>query len=307
MVSMFHQSVLYQEVIQSLQPASGGYYVDGTVGAGGHAAGILEACEPDGQLLGLDLDPAALALAENRLTPYGDRVHLFQGSYTDIPRYLNILEWKQIDGCLLDLGLSSMQLDRPERGFSFQEEGPLDMRFDPAGLVTAEDLVNNLPRADLANLIYRYGEERYSRKIADAIVAKRPVRTTRELAELISSVVGWGESGKHPATRTFQALRIAVNEELEAVRIVLPAVLKVLRPGGRFAVIAFHSLEDRIVKKFFRRESKDCICPASLPICACDHQAAIKEISRRPIRPEPEEIKTNPRARSARLRVAEKL
>lgn len=306
MVSMSHQPVLFQEVIHSLQPTSGGYYVDGTVGAGGHAAGILEASEPDGQLLGLDVDPSALALAEKRLDPYSDRVHLFQGSYTEIPRYLNNLNWNQIDGCLLDLGLSSMQLDRPERGFSFRAEGPLDMRFDPTGLVTAEDLVNNLSRVDLANLIYRYGEERYSRKIADAIVANRPLTTTRELAELISSVIGGTRTGKHPATRTFQALRIAVNEELESLKRVLPAVLEVLRPGGRLAVIAFHSLEDRIVKEFFRRESKDCICPASLPICACSHQAVIKEISRRPIRPEQEEIKSNPRARSARLRVAEK-
>ena len=304
---MPHQPVLYQEVLHALQPGPGGRYVDGTLGAGGHAAGILRASRPDGQLLGLDLDPAALEIAGRQLAEFGERAVIKQGSYRDFRLYLNNLGWNKIDGFLLDLGLSSMQLDRPQRGFSFREEGPLDMRFDPSQLVTAADLVNNLPAEELANLIYRYGEERHSRKIADAIVAHRPLRTTKELADLISSLLGGDRGRLHPATRTFQALRIAVNEELKSLETVLPLALEALQPGGRMAVIAFHSLEDRIVKNFFRRESQDCICPPQLPVCACEHQAQLEEISRRPIRPQPEEIEKNPRARSARLRVAKKI
>jgi 16S rRNA (cytosine1402-N4)-methyltransferase len=200
-----------------------------------------------------------------------------------------------------------MQLDTPERGFSFRFEGPLDMRFDPGQLVTAGDLVNNLPENDLADIIYRYGEEKQSRKIARVIAANRPIETTTELAEVIQDEIRRSGSGIHPATRTFQALRIAVNQELENLQKVLQDGLDILNEGGRLAVISFHSLEDRLVKEVFRRESQDCVCPPELPICACDHQARIKEISRRPIRPDEQEIKDNPRSRSARLRAAEKL
>jgi len=302
-----HYPVLYQEVITSLQPVSGGRYVDGTVGAGGHAAGILDASAPEGRLLGLDLDEEALELAAERLKKFGDRVILQQGSYADIRQHLNNLNWERVEGFLVDLGLSSMQLDQPQRGFSFQKEGPLDMRFDRDQLVTAGDLVNNLPRDDLADVIYRYGEERLSRKIARAIVEHRPLHTTRELAEVIQDAVGRYSGRIHPATRTFQALRIAVNNELENLQRALPAALEVLSPGGRLAVIAFHSLEDRLVKHYFRRESQDCICPPQLPVCACDHQAQLREISPKPIRPGDQEVQDNPRSRSARLRVAEKL
>lgn len=304
---MVHQPVLYQEVIHALQPRSGGFYVDGTLGAGGHAAGILEASSPDGKLLGLDLDPAALELARERLARFQDRAILRQGSYSEIKEHLNNLKLDKVDGLLLDLGLSSMQLDTPERGFSFRFEGPLDMRFDPGQLVTAGDLVNNLPEKDLADLIYRYGEEKQSRKIARVIAANRPIETTTELADLIQGEIGQTRSGIHPATRTFQALRIAVNQELENLRQVLQDGLDILKEGGRLAVISFHSLEDRMVKEVFRRESQDCVCPPELPICACDHKAKIREISRRPIRPDEQEIKTNPRSRSAKLRAAEKL
>jgi 16S rRNA (cytosine1402-N4)-methyltransferase len=304
---MAHQPVLYQEVIHALQPRSGGFYVDGTLGAGGHAAGILEASSPDGKLLGLDLDPAALELARERLARFQDRVLLRQGSYSEIKQHLNNLGRNEVDGFLLDLGLSSMQLDTPERGFSFRFEGPLDMRFDPGQLVTAGDLVNNLPENDLADIIYRYGEEKQSRKIARVIAANRPIETTTELAEVIQDEIRRSGSGIHPATRTFQALRIAVNQELENLQKVLQDGLDILNEGGRLAVISFHSLEDRLVKEVFRRESQDCVCPPELPICACDHQARIKEISRRPIRPDEQEIKDNPRSRSARLRAAEKL
>jgi len=304
---MKHTPVLYQEILYALQPTSGGRYVDGTVGTGGHARGILKRSTPDGQLLGLDLDPQALDIARERLAEFEDRFLLVHGSYTELRSHLNNLEWKTVDGILLDLGLSSLQLDTAQRGFSFSKKGPLDMRFDPTGEVTAADLVNQLPAEELANLIYEYGEERHSRRIADAIVANRPFETTRELAELISRIIGTQRDRIHPATRTFQALRIAVNRELDNLETVLPLALDSLHSGGRLAVIAFHSLEDRIVKRFFRRESQDCICPPRLPVCACDHEAQLKEISRRPIRPSEEEQAQNPRSRSAKLRVAEKL
>lgn len=304
---MTHQPVLYQEIIHALRPSSQGRYVDGTVGTGGHARGILEASAPGGELLGLDLDPDALEIARQRLAEFGRRAILIQGSYTELQSHLNNLAWDTVDGILLDLGVSSLQLDRAQRGFSFRKEGPLDMRFDPSGNVTAGDLVNHLPAEELANVIYEYGDERHSRKIADAIVANRPFETTRELASLISRVVGPQRNRIHPATRTFQALRIAVNKELDNLETVLPAALESLHSGGRLAVIAFHSLEDRIVKRFFRRESQDCICPPRLPVCACDHEAQLEEISRRPIRPSEAEREENPRSRSAKLRVAEKL
>lgn len=302
-----HQPVLYHEIIHALRPHDDGLYVDGTVGAGGHAWGILDASGPNGRLLGLDLDPQALNLARERLARFGERAILKQASYATLRGQLDSLGWGAVDGILLDLGLSSMQLDSLERGFSFRGDAPLDMRFDPQGDVTAADLVNKLPERELADLIYRYGEERKSRQVARAIVASRPLHTTRQLADLLVRVIGRGKSKIHPATRTFQALRIATNGELESIETMLPQAVAALAPGGRLAVIAFHSLEDRLVKTYFRRESRDCICPPKQPICTCAHRAAIKEIARRPIRPTEAETRSNPRSRSARLRVAEKL
>jgi len=302
-----HKPVLYQEILDVLRPHAGGIYVDGTLGAGGHAWGILEASSPDGKLIGFDLDPQALEIAREKLAPFGDRFVLVHASYTRLTEQLDSLDVDSVDGILLDLGLSSMQLAAADRGFSFQEEGPLDMRFDPQAKTSAADLVNHLPESELADLIYQYGEERYARRIAAAVVAARPVDTTSELADLVAKAVPGGRSRIHPATRTFQALRIAVNEELASVEAVLPQAVDALETGGRLAVIAFHSLEDRIVKRYFRRQSSDCICPPESPICTCEHQATIKEISRKPIRPTEAEIRSNPRARSARLRVAEKL
>ncbi|NOY98582.1 MAG: 16S rRNA (cytosine(1402)-N(4))-methyltransferase RsmH [Chloroflexi bacterium] len=303
-----HAPVLYHEIIHALQPKSPGCYVDGTVGAGGHARGILEACAPEGRLLGLDVDPQALALARETLAPYVERVRLVQASYTSLARILSDeTNWASVQGILLDLGASSMQFDTPQRGFSFQADGPLDMRFDPSNPRSAADLVNHLPEAELADIIYRYGEERAARRIAQALVRARPLRTTRQLASVIESVIPRRGRRVHPATRTFQALRIAVNDELGAIERVLPQALAALAPGGRLAVIAFHSLEDRLVKEFFRRESRDCICPPRQPICTCGHVATLKEIVRKPIRPGEAEVEENPRARSARLRVAEKL
>jgi 16S rRNA (cytosine1402-N4)-methyltransferase len=303
---MTHLPVLYHEIIHALRPQAGGLYVDGTVGAGGHAWGILKASEPTGKLLGLDIDSQALAIARQTLAPFGDRVLLKKASYITLIKQLHEIGWSAVDGILLDLGLSSMQLDSDQRGFSFRSEAPLDMRFDPESFVTAADLVNGLPEDVLADIIYEYGEERKSRQIARAIVTQRPVNTTKELAEIIGSVLKHEKRRLHPATRTFQALRIATNDELQAVEYVLPKAVACLKKGGRIAVISFHSLEDRIVKQFIRQESQDCICPPRQPICTCNHKAQLKEISRRPIRPGEEEINANPRARSAKLRIAQK-
>src|SRR5512141_3489062 len=296
-----HKPVLYQEIIHALQPRRGGRYVDGTLGAGGHARGIVEACAPDGQLLGLDVDPQALAIAREPLAPYENRVHLAQASYTSLSAQLKRLGWKTVDGIVLDLGASSMQFDTPERGFSFMQDAPLDMRFGPHAPQTAADLVNKLTERELADLIYQYGEDRDSRKIARAIVNKRPLHTTRELVAAIESVSPRRGDRVHPATRTVQALRIAVNEELDSLRVVLPQALAGLRSGGRLAVISFHSLEDRIVKDFFREQSKDLVNPPYERIYEEERKATLKEINRKPMVPSEDEIKKNPRARSAKL------
>lgn len=280
--------------------------MDGTVGAGGHAAGILEASRPGGLLLGLDVDPQALALARQKLAPFGERAWLKKASYTRLLEETALLGWETVDGILLDLGASSMQFDTPERGFSFLADGPLDMRFDPTAPLTAAEIVNAWPEQELADLIYRYGEEPAARRIARAIVRARPLRGTRDLAALIERSLG-RRGPHHPATRTFQALRIAVNGELDALAQALPQAIQALAPGGRLAVIAFHSLEDRLVKEYFRRESRDCLCPPRQPVCTCGHKANLKEVNRRPVVPTEDEIERNPRARSARLRIAEKI
>ncbi|MCX6033458.1 MAG: 16S rRNA (cytosine(1402)-N(4))-methyltransferase RsmH, partial [Chloroflexi bacterium] len=301
-----HQPVLYQEIIHALRPKSGARFVDGTLGAGGHAAGMLAGSEPRGQLLGLDVDPQALGLARQKLAPFGERAWIRKASYTSLLGQMAELGWASVDGILLDLGASSMQFDSPERGFSFLANGPLDMRFDPSNQLTAAEIVNEWPEQELADLLFRYGEEPAARRIARAIIAARPVGGTRQLATVIERVQP-RRGPHHPATRTFQALRIAVNDELESVEKILPLAVQALGPGGRLAVISFHSLEDRLVKGFFRQESKDCICPPRQPICTCGHKASIMEITRRPITPTEAEINQNSRARSAKLRVAEKL
>jgi 16S rRNA (cytosine1402-N4)-methyltransferase len=301
-----HQPVLYKEIIHALQPHARGRYVDGTLGAGGHARGVMEASAPDGQLLGLDVDPQALAIARRYLAPYEHRIHLVQASYTSLSTKLSQLGWEAVDGIVLDLGASSMQFDTPERGFSFLHDAPLDMRFGPHALQTAADLVNKYSERELADLIYQYGEERDSRKIARAIVRARPIQTTRELVAAIEAVSPRRGDRLHPATRTFQALRIAVNEELLSIEEVLPQAVDVLKPGGRLAIISFHSLEDRIIKDFFREQSKDRVNPPYERIYEEERKATLKEVNRKPIVPSDEEIKTNPRARSAKLRIVEK-
>jgi 16S rRNA (cytosine1402-N4)-methyltransferase len=302
-----HQPVLYQPSIDALQPHDGGRYVDATVGAGGHAFGILECSAPAGELLGMDRDENALSIASQRLHIFQNRFHLRHSSYVLMKTEVNNLGWTSVDGILMDLGLSSMQLDTPERGFSFRTDNPLDMRFDPTSGISAADLINTYREEEISRILWEFGEEQKSRKIAAAIMRSRPITTTGQLAALVSRVYGSHRGEHHPATRTFQAFRIAVNDELGSLQQTLPTAIDLLKPGGRLAIITFHSLEDRMVKQFFQRESKDCLCPPAQPICTCGHTASIQMVSRKPVNPSIEEIKGNPRARSAKLRIAEKL
>ena len=309
-----HIPVLFDDVMELLQPRSGGRYIDGTLGGGGHTAGILEASAPDGQVLAFDLDPEAIAFARQRLESLGnghdsDRVAYVHASYAEMGRVAPEHNFENVDGILLDLGLSSRQLEEADRGFSFMREGPLDMRFDPTQETTAAELVNNLPVESLAGLFWRYGEERNSRRYARAIVDNRPIDTTTELAAIIEKEApGWVRRKRiHPATQVFQALRIAVNRELESLETGLEAAVDLLKPGGRVAVISFHSLEDRFVKNYFRDLTKDCICPPRQPICTCDVEPVLRLVTRKPVMADEDEIEENPRSRSARLRVAEKL
>jgi 16S rRNA (cytosine1402-N4)-methyltransferase len=304
-----HVPVLFQQVLDGLQIKPGGLYIDATVGGGGHAAGILAASSPDGRLLGLDRDSAAIEATRNRLTAYAGRVVLVHSSFGRLAQVTQDKGWAPVDGVLFDLGLSSLQLADSERGFAFMTDGPLDMRFDPTmGGPTAADLVNDLSLEELAALLYRYGEESQARRIAEAITAARPLHTTRELATLVEQAVSMGHRPRiHPATRTFQAIRIAVNDELAVLEAALPQAAETLAPGGRLVVISFHSLEDRLVKHFMRRESRDCICPPGLPACVCGHRATLRLVTRKPIRPTADETAVNPRSRSARLRVAERV
>ena len=302
-----HQPVLYHEVLDALSLQSDRIYVDGTIGAGGHAEGILNNSAPKGRLLGLDLDPEALAIARKRLLLFEDRTVLRQASYKMTPEILQELGWLPVHGILLDLGVSSMQLDQPERGFSFMAKGPLDMRFNQANRPNAAEIVNTLSEAALSEIIWKFGEERYARKIAHAIVSSRPINDTKTLAVVIQKAVPRHPSRIHPATRTFQAIRITTNKELETLAAALPKLVKILAPGGRIAVISFHSLEDRMIKQFFRMKSQDCICPPEQPICTCNHKASLNVLTKKPITAAQNEIDANPRARSAKLRIAQKL
>ena len=304
-----HEPVMLPEIVEALAVRPGGRYVDATLGLGGHSAAILQAAQPGGRLLGIDRDPNAIRFASERLSPYGDGVVIARGEFADIAEICDAHGFRPVDGILFDLGVSSMQLNMAGRGFSFMREEPLDMRMDPESGITAADIVNTYDEARLAALIWEYGEERHSRRIARAIVARRPLQTTTALANLVEGVArhvrGHAAERIHPATRTFQALRIAVNGELDQIERALVDAEGLLGPGGRIAVISFHSLEDRAVKTFFRDRARDCICPPRQPVCTCDHRATLREISRKVSRPTGDEIARNPRARSARLRVAE--
>jgi len=300
-----HISVLLNEAIHHLGVVPGGRYIDTTTGAGGHSTAILTASAPDGRLLAMDADPQAIARSRERLRPWGDRVTLAVANFRSLREVARSHGFTSVHGILMDLGLSSVQLGSPGRGFSLQSEGPLDMRFDPRHGLSAADLLDQATEEEIAQILWRYGEERASRRIARAIVEHRPITRTRELAEIVSRAAP--RRGKiHPATKTFQALRIAVNDELAALTEALPQAIELLGPAGRLVVISFHSLEDRIVKRFFLREARDCICPPELPICQCDHRATLRVITAKPVRPTPEEVRANPRSRSARLRAAER-
>jgi 16S rRNA (cytosine1402-N4)-methyltransferase len=303
-----HAPVMVREVLAALNVRPGGRYVDGTVGAGGHARAIMEAASPGGALLGIDRDPEALEAAKRRLEPFGNDVRLEQGDFAEMGRICREFAFEPVHGVLLDLGLSSRQLEAAERGFSFQREGPLDMRFSPDQELTAAEIVNEYTAQELANVLSRYGEEPQARYVARRIVERRPLHTTTELAKVVEEAVGGrARRQSHPATRTFQALRIAVNQELLSLDAALPQAYGLLGDLGRLAVLSYHSLEDRAVKTFVQRESRDCICPPRQPVCTCDHKAGLRPVSRGAVRPSPGEVSANPRSRSARLRVAERL
>lgn len=301
-----HIPVLVAETLEALAVAPGGRYVDCTVGAGGHASAILGASAPDGRLLGLDADPAALAIAAETLEPFGDRYTLVHSNYREVVAVAQREGFAPVQGVLFDLGISSMQL-AGDRGFSFNSDQPLDMRMDPGQAVTAAEIVNGWTEEEIADIVWRFGEERLSRRIARAIVRKRPLRTAAELASVVEQAVGNSRSKIHPATRTFQALRMAVNQELDTLVDALRSAHGLLDTGGRIVAISFHSLEDRAVKAFFKRESMDCICDPGLPVCRCDHKRTLRIVTRKPVRPSATEIRLNPRARSARLRSAERV
>jgi len=302
---MPHIPVLADAVVEALSSAQ--RVIDGTLGLGGHARALLDAGVAE--ILGLDWDAAALEIARANLAAFGQRVHIVHASYVNMAAEASRLGWTQVGGILLDLGVSSLQLDTPQRGFAFMKDGPLDMRFDPdSSRPTAAELVNDLDEAELADLFYNYGEEPQSRRLARIIVQKRPFETTRQLAGVIETALPRRKGDRiHPATRIFQALRIAVNGELESIERALPRAIDLLEPGGRLAVISFHSLEDRIVKQAFRLASTDCICPPNVPVCVCGHKASVRLVNRKPIVAAAEEIAGNPRSRSAKLRIVEKL
>ena len=308
----FHTPVMLEKVLQSLRCKPGGIYVDGTLGGGGHARAILENTAPDGLLIGIDRDDDALLESEKRLQSFGQRKILIKGNFADIGEILTNLNIRKVDGILLDLGVSSHQLDTADRRFSFSLDAPLDMRMDQSSRYRAYDLVNLSPEKELRKVIRDYGEEPMAGRIARAILAKRasaPIRTTIELADVVCRAVRRQGVRKkvHPATRTFQAIRIAVNQELSNLSTAMDAGIDQLGQGGRFSIISFHSLEDRIVKETFRSWEGRCQCPPGLPVCQCQREAKLRVLTRKPLRPEAGESETNPRARSARLRTAEKI
>ena len=310
-----HRPVLLRETLKYLVPERGGLFVDCTVGLGGHSEAILNS-SPDTRIIGLDLDPAALEYSRQRLAPFGERFRAIHANFREIETVLREAGERDPSGVLVDLGVSSLQFDSPERGFSFRFDAPLDMRMDPETGATAADLLQELPETEIARIIFEFGEERHSRRIARRIVERReqgkPVTTTAELAELVKLAIGGRPRQRkpqqiHPATRTFQALRIAVNNELEGLSEFVETAVDLLIPEGRFAGISFHSLEDRILKRELRRLSGHCECPPRLPVCSCGARKAVEILTRRPVTPSAREIDENPRARSAKLRAARKL
>ncbi len=304
-----HEPVMLRESLAALAVRPGGRYVDCTVDGGGHATAILDAAYPGGSLLGIDEDEDVLSSTRERLSErFGDSIALVRGNFRNVDIICRERGFEPVNGIIFDLGLSSHQLASSTRGFSFRIESPLDMRFGPDQETTASYWVNDASEQDLADLIWRFGEERESRRIARSIVASRPLETTTQLAKAVEQAVGRRPgSQSHPATKTFQALRIAVNQELASLVEALPRAHGLLGFGSRLVVISYHSLEDRIVKQFIARESRDCICPPQQPICNCGHKATLKPITRGVVTPSLDEVAANPRSRSAKLRAAERL
>jgi 16S rRNA (cytosine1402-N4)-methyltransferase len=302
-----HKPVLLGKAVEALQVQPGKRYVDCTLGSGGHASAILEKLVPDGKLLGIDTDPEAINMAKTRLADYAGSTIIVNDNFANLETICRENNFLPVHGILFDLGLSSTQLEISERGFSFQHDGPLDMRFSPTQGLSAADIVNNLPEDKLSLLIKTYGEERYSKRIARCIIKNRPISSTLQLAGIVEKAIGSHRGKIHPATRTFMALRIAVNRELENLITALRQAVNCLDHQGRLVVISYHSLEDRIVKQFMIRESKGCICPPETPICQCGHIPSLKIISKKAIMPSLTEVKLNSRSRSAKLRVAERL
>ena len=305
-----HTSVLVQESMGLLKPRAGERYLDGTLGGGGHAEELLLRSSPDGRVLGLDRDEDALQAAAQRLSRFGDRLTLRQANFDQAKEILADINWNQVNGVLLDLGVSSHQFDTPERGFSFQASAPLDMRMDRRQRLTASEIVNSFPEAEVAKIISDYGEEPRARRIAAAIATERKERrieTTLDLADLVARVKRKRDRAHHPATRTFQALRIAVNREMESLKQFLEYGFELLQPGGRMVIISFHSLEDRLVKTAFRKWSDKCICPPRTLKCECGWSQKAQRLTRKPIIASAEEVRANPRARAAKLRAAVRL
>jgi len=319
-----HVPVMLQEVLEFLQPGAGAHYIDGTLGGGGHTQAILERSAPDGKVLGIDTDAQAIARIKERLSDFvnNGRLVLVHGNFAELARIVHEAGFASVEGVLLDLGFSSYQVDDPQRGFSFSSDGPLDMRLDQSQAESAADIVNSASEQELADIFWRYGEEKRSRQIARRIVQQRErgaITRTAQLAQLAAAGVPYKPGAIHPATRVFQALRIAVNHELERLEKALPQILDVLSmnkalpvggqeelrgSGGRMVIIAFHSLEDRLIKEFMRREAKDCLCPPHVPVCVCGHKARLRLLTPKPVTPTVEEVTANPRARSAKLRAA---
>jgi len=306
-LELHHTPVMTPEIMQALNVQPGGRYIDGTLGEGGHSKEILRAADPGGQVLGLDADAEAISVATGRLAEHGDAFLAINTNFRDIRATALRYEFVPVHGVLLDLGVSSLQLDRESRGFSFRRSDPLDMRFSFDQQITAADIINGYAESELADIIFHLGEDRAARRIAREIVRSRPINTSLELAEIIEKVNPRRGKRTNPATRTFQAIRIAVNDELSALETALEQAVSLLGQGGRLTVISYHSLEDRIVKNFIRKQASDCICPPGTPVCRCEHLATLKIITRRPLIPADSEIESNPRARSAKLRVAERI
>ncbi len=311
-MNFHHIPVLYEESIKALNIKSSGIYVDATLGGAGHSFGICEKLGISGRLIAIDQDISAINAAEGKLGTYKDKVTLVNNNFKNIKQILRDLQINSIDGALMDLGVSSHQLDTADRGFSYQKDAPLDMRMDVGSVKTAYEIINHYDEEEITKIIYEYGEERWAKRIASFIVADRkdkPIQTTMQLVDTIKKAIPSSarREGPHPAKRTFQAIRIAVNDELIILETAIKDFISILKPGGRMAVITFHSLEDRIIKNTFNSASKGCVCPSSLPICICNQKPTIELVKRKPIIPSGDEVQNNPRSRSAKLRVAEKI